>query len=387
MDNTEGVVPNIESAWNWLIFIIPEPLRPAVGLIAVLAVLLWLALKFFSGVLEFSDRLRALFIRSGRPQPEPIRVLPPPRVNIWNRPVHDPPRPISVSDGGIPIMTIATMKGGVGKTTLTANLAAYLDSLGLKVLVIDLDYQGSLSFTMLAQANVALSASVVDDLVSGSADMPSILRGARSLAPSMPRTRLLTCYYEFSDTETHAMIDWIKALDEGRSPNDARFRLTNLLRHECIQKEFDIVLIDSPPRFTTGAINAFCASTHLLIPTVLDRMSAEAAVYFSRDVAAMRQTLFPKLQLVGVVPSMTYRSTGFITRERNIIEDLNSSLQTYWGRGNTVLEDAFVPRKNAIGDVAGVGVGFVDAGSRQKTADVREVFSRVGALVRERLAE
>lgn len=278
------------------------------------------------------------------------------------------------------------MKGGVGKTTLTANLAAYFDSIGKRVLVIDFDYQGSLSFTMLAQANIALSASVVDDLISGAADMPSILRGARSLSPAMPRTRLLTCYYEFSDTETHAMIDWIKALDEGKSPLDARFRLTTLLKHDCVQKEFDIVLIDSPPRFTTGAINAFCASTHLLIPTVLDRMSAEAAVYFSRDVAAMRQTLFPNLQLVGVVPSMTYRSTGFIARERNIIEDVNASLQTYWGRPITVLEDAFVPRKNAIGDVAGIGVGFVDAGSAKKTAEVREVFGRVGAIVRERLA-
>ena len=43
------------------------------------------------------------------------------------------------------IISVANLKGGVGKTTITANLGATLANLGLKVLLMDLDYQSSLS--------------------------------------------------------------------------------------------------------------------------------------------------------------------------------------------------------------------------------------------------
>jgi hypothetical protein len=76
-------------------------------------------------------------------------------------------------------------------------------------------------------------------------------------------------------------------------------------------------------------------------------MSAEAPIYFSRDLAAMRQNLFPDLTLVGVVPTLTYQATGFSDREQAIIAYLNGSLEPFWGNKDSVLSSAFVPRRNA----------------------------------------
>ena len=49
-----------------------------------------------------------------------------------------------------PIFSLVNLKGGVGKTTITANLAVAMSQHGWRVLVVDLDYQGSLSQVLLS---------------------------------------------------------------------------------------------------------------------------------------------------------------------------------------------------------------------------------------------
>jgi chromosome partitioning protein len=306
---------------------------------------------------------------------------------MWHKAVTSPPRPVRPRDGGIPVITLANMKGGVGKTTVTANLAAALDASGKRVLLIDFDYQGSLSQTALAAANISKMGSVVDDLIRGDRSMASILQESQTLQPALPNSRILTCYYEFSDTETQSMISWLDRLRDGTPEPDVRFRLAHLLSEPVIKNDFDIVLIDAPPRFTTGAVNAFCASTHLLVPTVLDQMSAEAVVYFSRDLTAMRNDLFPRLSLIGVVPTMVYQAGGYTEREQAIITYLNQTLQPFWGNRRAVLDETPVPRRNAIGDIAGSGIGYFDAGTTSKTREVRAIFDALRQVVEQRLAE
>lgn len=289
------------------------------------------------------------------------------------------------SSNSIPIITVAAMKGGVGKTTLTANLAAYLDRQNKRVLLIDLDYQGSLSHMLTSAANISKKSSAVDELISGEMSPHLLMQKVESLGSALPNTKLLTCYYQFSDKETEVMIDWACKTRQGAHADEIRFRIEALLHDPVVQEAFDIVLIDAPPRFSTGAMNALCASTHVIIPTVLDVMSAEAAVYFSQDVAAMRQDLFPSLELIGVVPSMTYQNERFTKREEELIDYLNDSLRKYWGVQKVVLAKAAIPRKNALGNVAGKDIGYLDAGTKKDTAEVRKIFDRVGLSILEKL--
>lgn len=379
--------PNLDSAWRLLLSFIPQGLRPLAGILATLVILAWVFLNGLKLLLEVGRNWREFSKSRSRDQSRTTDLppLPPPRVSIWSQPVRDPPRPRLVRDNGIPIVTFANMKGGVGKTTLTANYAAHLDKSGKRVLLIDLDYQGSLSQTALAAANNPRIGSSVDDLIRNGKPIGAILEASQTLTPALPNSRILTCYYEFADTETHEMVDWIVAVREGRNTDDARFRLTTLLSDDIVRSSFDIVLIDAPPRFSTGTINALCASTHLVIPTVLDQMSAEAVNYFSRDVAAMRAYLFPNLLLAGVVPTLTWRATEFSQREAKTIELLNTLLRPHWGANKTVLENAFVPRKQSIGDTAGEGIAYVDAGQRRQTTEVRAIFDRVGGELTRRI--
>ncbi|MEZ5972490.1 MAG: ParA family protein [Hyphomonadaceae bacterium] len=364
----------------------PTELRPWLGLGVTVAIIGWFVLKGLQAVFDFLKSVVDFFRSLGKTPPNDDVKLPPPRVSIWNADVNSPPRPKTAAQNGIPIITTANMKGGVGKTTFTANFAAYLDNeLGKKVLLIDLDYQGSLSQTTTAAANSDRLGSAVDDLITGKKPIADILANAQPLGPALQHSKILTCYYEFSDTETHELVDWVVAQRTGQPTDDVRFRLTELLRDDAVQKHYDYVLIDAPPRFSTGTINALCASTHLVVPTKLDRMSVEAVIYFSRDVDRMRSKLFPGLKLVGVVPTMTKVGTRIQPDEQGHVRTLNRDLAQYWRTERSVIESAFIPDTTAISYIAGSGIAYFDAGDKKKTQKARAIFDRVGAAVVSRM--
>ncbi len=110
-------------------------------------------------------------------------------------------------------------------------------------------------------------------------------------------------------------------------------------------------------------------------------------MYFSRDLTAMRNDLVPQLKLIGVVPTIVYRSGQYTERERSIIHYLNQTLQPFWGNRRCVLEETPIPRRNAIGDIAGSGIAYVDAGNNINTADVRAIFDGLRTLIEKPLSE
>src|SRR5207245_5019301 len=65
---------------------------------------------------------------------------------IWEKPIVVPIPPFRpLATRNAPVIAVTNLKGGVGKTTIAANLGATLWSQGYRVLLIDLDYQGSLT--------------------------------------------------------------------------------------------------------------------------------------------------------------------------------------------------------------------------------------------------
>lgn len=201
------------------------------------------------------------------------------------------------------IITVANNKGGVSKTTITGNLLAYFDNnLKLRVLVIDLDYQGSLSTMLRAEQDKAdQRKSNVNALLSRGAGLGTLYTATRRLGERLPRSELASAFYELALFEDHLMVEWL--LQEGG--DDVRYRLASVLLQDGIQDKFDVVLIDCPPRLTTGTINALCASTHVLIPTIFNPIAAEPVANFIRTSKALMDQLNPKLEFLGVVETLT----------------------------------------------------------------------------------
>jgi hypothetical protein len=133
---------------------------------------------------------------------------------------------------GAKLITFGNLKGGVGKTTLAANFAAYLSHARNKpVLLVDLDYQGSLSNMLMLANEKDEVESRIDQLFDGAADLATIDRAAEHLAPKLSRAWLVPANYTFAQLENRLLLQWLLQDDGGV---DVRFRLASaLLPRKC----------------------------------------------------------------------------------------------------------------------------------------------------------
>jgi len=267
------------------------------------------------------------------------------------------------------IITLANLKGGVGKTTLTANLVAYFDKLGLRVLVIDLDYQGSLTTMLRSFGEPKDRTSSVNKLFMPGAQLGTLMSNTRTLGEKLSRSRLAAAFYDFARYEDYLMIEWL--LQQGG--DDVRYRLAALLLQDDVAKEFDVILIDVAPRMTTGTVNALCASTHVLVPTIFNPLSAEPVQNFIRMAKGLMDVLNPKLEFVGVVETMSPPANQGQRARAEGKRIISEGLQEFPGIG--ILRSK-IPRQPAIADVGGSSLAAL-TGNRA----TRGIFENLGREV------
>jgi chromosome partitioning related protein ParA len=152
--------------------------------------------------------------------------------------------------------TIASTKGGVGKTTLTANLGALLADMGLRVLLVDADVQPSLSKYFPLSPPQPL-AGLTDVLVRGEV-------AAASITPTVfPNLHLVA-----SDDPEGRLPNWLLGrIDRG-------FRLRHALRAGLVPSAYDCVLIDTPGAIGPLQDAAVMAADVLVSPITPEILSA-----------------------------------------------------------------------------------------------------------------
>lgn len=346
---------------------------------AVLAIILtitFLIIRVATPVLIFINTLRDFFKPDNPIVPEPplrpeIRVL----RDVWlkdRQPSHGVKQAIHYRNTNV--LTVLNMKGGVGKTTVSANLGAALHSSGNRVLFIDYDYQGTLSLMIsgaVTRSRRDIGAASFMTLYPAKQErvdtvfsmLPEPLQGCAVSGAS----------YQLFRDEMEQFALW----SSGQSDVDVRVQLRDFLNTNIVQEKFDFVIIDCGPRFTTSTINALCSSTHFLVPTILDEASAQAVSYLEKELSTHRADLFPQLKCIGVVPTMISYSNKFAAREKKQIDRLSRRFADF-DVSDPVMVDARIPRKAAISTFANKVAYYEDK-------EVRDVFDEVSKAVLERL--
>lgn len=279
------------------------------------------------------------------------------------------------------IISVANLKGGVGKTTTTANLAAYFDlHMNQRVLVIDADYQGSLSTILNRIARTTEPSSTTARWLEGVSSLEEAAKSIDRAGTDLPNTKYLSAFYELSNVETRLMVQWLLATmlqENGRV--DLRYALSRILHSPEIQSRFDVILIDCPPRLSTATINALCASTHLLVPTVPDNSSLEAVANFLKMYRRVTARLNHNIQLLGVAPTLTLQSK-LTPDEVNNLQKLRDRVRLFSGGEPPHVFDCNIPRNLPIARIAGQGIALLRA-----PAATKKLFKDFGAEVWNRL--
>lgn len=173
-------------------------------------------------------------------------------------------------------IAIAAQKGGTGKTTTTAALAAGMAAQGLRVVVVDADPQSSLSTICGAPE----APETLLDVMRGTATAADVIHKAGPLA-------IVPGSYQLTGADAHIT-------GEGRER-----RLRDALA--SIADTFDVCLIDTPPALGLLTVSALTAADEVLITCLPDVFALRGLEQIAKTIAGIRATTNPKLQISGVL--------------------------------------------------------------------------------------
>src|SRR5215210_962058 len=219
------------------------------------------------------------------------------------------------------VISIASQKGGTGKTSTSISLAAGLAHKGKKVLLIDIDSQANSSKVLLPNYRDIPKEQTIHTTILERQPLPVHQTYLKNLS-------IVPAHILVSNTD----IELTTAKDHRES------RLKNEL--EKIKDQYDYVFIDNPPALGWLTLNAFTASDKLLVVVSPGYFELDSLKQLSKTLAEVREYFNPHLGLLGYLFTMSEPSINSKTSLQILRQTYTGEvLQTVIPR-NTDLRDA-----------------------------------------------
>lgn len=197
------------------------------------------------------------------------------------------------------VVSVINYKGGVGKTTMTANLGAELARRGMRVLLIDLDPQSSLTFSLFDpdywkdelrdHRTIKRWFDGLRDGVTptdlGNLVVPAKVANAY-IAEGEGRLDLIASHLGLITVDLDLATQAAIRGDHEQEFFRVRGALAGALGHPAFA-EYDLIMFDCPPNFNIVTQTAIIASEHLVIPAKADYLSTLGIEYLYGNVSSL----------------------------------------------------------------------------------------------------
>lgn len=250
------------------------------------------------------------------------------------------------------IIAVTNQKGGVGKTTSAVNIAYYLAKSGKKVLLVDLDPQGN------ATSGLGVDKENLETTMS------EVLLDSASLASAVVKTD----HKNLSLAPTTAHLANVEVEIAGMQHKFTRLKSALA----TVEKEYDVILIDSPPSLSLLTVNGLIAARYVLLPVQAEFYALEGLGQLLETMKLVRKGMNPGLELLGVLPTMMDSRT-------TLSNQVHAEIKKHFA--DKVFENS-IPRNIRLAEAPshGVPIGAYDRwskGARAYKAVAKEVADRV----------
>ena len=182
------------------------------------------------------------------------------------------------------VIALVNQKGGVGKSTTSVNLGAYLVTHGKKVLLIDMDPQANAT-TGLGFRPENMEKNIYD-----------VISGKAFLKDAIIKTSLLG-YNLVGATQ-----DLAGATVELVEATQREFKFYNAIKD--IKEDFDYILIDCPPSLGLLTVNSLAAADKIIIPIQCEYYALEGLSQLLNSIDLIKENLKEDLEIMGAVLTM-----------------------------------------------------------------------------------
>ena len=244
------------------------------------------------------------------------------------------------------VISVSNQKGGVGKTTTTVNVAAFVADRGRRVLIIDIDPQANAGYGVGVKADE--TGKTVYEVLIGAVPIREAI-----MTTGLPNLHLIPSNIHLAGAQMDLMDVAGKEFILRRAMQD-------------IRDEYDYVFIDCPPSLGILTLNSLVAADSVMIPLQCEYYALEGLSQLLRIIAMVQENLNRGLAIEGVVLTMYDSRT-------NLSQQVVSDVREYFS--NKVFK-TIIPRNVRLSEAPSFGkpIGLYDRGS-------------IGSVTYENLAE